>query len=302
MAFPHWRLAEQMNASTRRFALTATDRYLPILEAFVAGGWTPVKLFTVPTDERLHSNRRVVARAQELGIPIQLSRLTDADLTDLGKMQCDLLVVASYPWRIGDWRPHIPHAVNFHPSPLPRYRGPLPQVWAILDQQRRWGVSCHKLEQAFDSGAILAQHDFDLGERECFDVLDMKIQMSMRELACTVANDFDQLWRDAQPQLNEHYVGFWSEADRTLDFTQSYEMIDRQLRAFGQHECLATINDVAIHVRRAITWPEAHTARLGSVVHADGLRMVIACRGGYTAILDWAFFSAEAITGTPNSA
>lgn len=287
-----------MNSPSRRFAITATDRYLPVLDAFVAQGWAPIKLFTVPTDERLHSNRNVIARAQELGIPIQLSLLNDADLSDLKQAQCELLVVASYPARIGDWRPHIPHAVNFHPSPLPRYRGPYPQVWAILDQQREWGVTCHKLERDFDSGDILAQQTFDIDERECHDSLDMKIQMSMRALASQVADNFDRLWHNAQAQQDKHYVGFWTEADRTLNFNGSHEVIDRQLRAFGQHECLAHINGVPIHVRRAVSWPQVHSARCGSVVHADGLRMVVACQDGYVAILEWAFFSAATTTGT----
>lgn len=287
--------------SAKRFAITATDRYLPVLEAFVAKGWTPVKLFTVQTDGRLHHNKDVIARAQALGMEIQMSRLDDAALSSLGKAQCDALIVASYPWRIGPWQQHIPHAVNFHPSPLPRYRGPYPQVWAILDQQRRWGVSCHKLDADFDTGDILAQHHFELDANECLDSLDLKTQMALRTLADDVAGHFDERWHNALPQHDGHYRGFWSDAERTLDFTQPTATIDRQLRAFGAHECLATINNVPVHVKRAVTWRESHSARCGSVVHTDGLRMVVACQDGYVGLLEWAFFSASAVTGTPTA-
>lgn len=283
----------------KRFAITATDRYLPVLEAFVAKGWLPHKLFTVPTDERLHSNKAVIARAQALGMQIQLSRLDDAALLDLQRADCDALIVASYPWRIGDWRPYLRYAVNFHPSPLPSYRGPFPQVWAILDQQAQWGVSCHKLEAEFDSGDILAQTLFAMPADECLDSLDLKIQMAARTLAEQLADDFERLWQTARPQEGGHYVGFWSDEDRTLDFTTSCAQISRQLRAFGALQCLAQVNGVPVHVKRAITWHATHQARLGSVVHADGLRMVVACQDGYVALLEWSFFSSGTTTGTP---
>lgn len=288
-------VADKMSTDTcaqRRFAITATDRYQPVMEAFIAKGWTPIKLFTVPTDERLHSNKAVIARAQELGMQIQLSRLDEAALLALKQDGCELLIVASYPWRIGNWRPCLPLAINFHPSPLPMYRGPYPQVWAILDQQKHWGVSCHILEHAFDSGAILAQEAFDLSRDECHDSLDLKIQMAMRTLAETVAADLDNCLHNARPQGDGHYAGFWSDADRTLDFSQPCEHLDRQLRAFGPHECLATINGVPLRIRRALTWQSVPSTLPGRVVHVDGARMVITCRDGYVGLLEWGFQAA----------
>jgi methionyl-tRNA formyltransferase len=282
----------------RRFALTATDRYLGVFEAFVAAGWEPVKLFTVPTDGRLHSNTAVIAKAQALKIDIQLSRLDDAALAGLAALGCELLVVASYPWRIGAWQAHMPRAVNFHPSPLPRYRGPYPLVRAILDTQTRWGVSCHKLSAGFDRGDVLAQLGFNLSEQECHESLDLKTQIAAKRLAAEVAGDVDALWAEAQPQGAGSYAGLWTDADRTLDFTRTAAQLDRQLRAFGRFECLATINGVTVHVTRAVTWTEPHTRRPGSVVHKDGHTVVVACGDGFVAVLAWQLFGADTITGT----
>ena len=36
-----------------RFALCAADRHRGVLEAFINAGWTPIKLFSTPTDERI---------------------------------------------------------------------------------------------------------------------------------------------------------------------------------------------------------------------------------------------------------
>ena len=48
-------------------------------------------------------------------------------------------------------------AVGVHPSLLPRHRGPDPTFWAIDAGDRETGVTAHRLAEAYDTGAILAQ-------------------------------------------------------------------------------------------------------------------------------------------------
>jgi methionyl-tRNA formyltransferase len=48
-------------------------------------------------------------------------------------------------------------AIGVHPSLLPRHRGPDPYFWAIDRGDTTTGVTAHRLEAAYDTGAILAQ-------------------------------------------------------------------------------------------------------------------------------------------------
>ena len=47
--------------------------------------------------------------------------------------------------------------IGVHPSLLPRHRGPDPTSWAIAAATPRPGVTVHRLEEDYDTGAILAQ-------------------------------------------------------------------------------------------------------------------------------------------------
>ncbi len=47
--------------------------------------------------------------------------------------------------------------LGVHPSLLPRHRGPDPIFWAIDVGDRETGVSAHRLEEAYDVGAVLGQ-------------------------------------------------------------------------------------------------------------------------------------------------
>jgi methionyl-tRNA formyltransferase len=48
-------------------------------------------------------------------------------------------------------------AVGVHPSLLPRHRGPDPYFWAIESGDLETGVTAHRLDENYDTGAILAQ-------------------------------------------------------------------------------------------------------------------------------------------------
>lgn len=52
--------------------------------------------------------------------------------------------------------------VNVHPSLLPRHRGPVPTLYAALETPPAFGVTVHRLVEAIDAGAILAQTEVAL--------------------------------------------------------------------------------------------------------------------------------------------
>ncbi|MFH6786673.1 MULTISPECIES: formyltransferase family protein [Methylobacterium] len=47
--------------------------------------------------------------------------------------------------------------LNVHPSLLPRHRGPVPTLHALLEDRPDFGVTVHRLAPAIDAGGILAQ-------------------------------------------------------------------------------------------------------------------------------------------------
>ncbi|WP_091753507.1 formyltransferase family protein [Methylobacterium sp. ap11] len=47
--------------------------------------------------------------------------------------------------------------LNVHPSLLPRHRGPVPTLHALLDETPQFGVTVHRLAPEIDAGGILAQ-------------------------------------------------------------------------------------------------------------------------------------------------
>ncbi len=281
-----------------RFALTAIDRYLGLCETLLDAGWTWLRLFTPPESTGgAFPNAAIMALARKAAVPIQHSPILESDFQELSAAHCDALIVASYNHRIGQWRPYLPYAVNFHPSPLPLGRGPYPLVRAIRDRHPHWGISCHQLSEQYDRGDVLDQELFDLDARETHESLDLKIQMAARRLGARVANGFEVLWTNAQPQVDAEWWPLWTATERAIDFSQTVAVIDCQIRAFGLHGTIARLQGYTLRVTRAHTWIEAHGRRPGSVAHAYGKTLVVAATDGYVALTDW---TPEAIDGLRN--
>lgn len=268
------------------FAITATDRFLGVFDAFISAGWKPLKLFTVPMVHALSNQQAVIGYAQNHNAAIQLSRMTERDLAELRYQGCEALIVASYDWKIPDWSPYIQYAVNFHSSPLPAGRGPYPVSRAILENWDHWGVTCHKITDKIDQGEILASDQFPLQADECHESLDLKIQMSAKRLASRVAHDFAGLWEQAKPQQIGSYWQKTALPERVIDFTKPVEQIMRHIRAFGSTESLAFVNNTWFIVKRAVGWTEQHQHQPGQIVHVFNRHIVVAVADGYIGLLD----------------
>ena len=83
-----------------RFAIATVDGYLGVFTAFVHAGWTPVKLFSVPVRNEFGNQQAVIAFAEQNKAAIQLSRMNERDLQRLRDDGCEILIVASYDWKI----------------------------------------------------------------------------------------------------------------------------------------------------------------------------------------------------------
>jgi len=95
------------------------------------------------------------------------SAITQEELIDrLPKMDIDLIVSFLY-WRIIK-EPLISApklgCINFHPAPLPEYRGVAPYTKGILNGAKEWAVTAHHIDSSIDTGDIIGSHPVEINE------------------------------------------------------------------------------------------------------------------------------------------
>lgn len=65
-------------------------------------------------------------------------------------------------------------AINFHDGPLPRYSGLNAPAWALINQERHYGVCWHRMTAAIDQGPILKRASFPVDSDETAVSLNTK--------------------------------------------------------------------------------------------------------------------------------
>ena len=126
--------------------------------------------------------------------------------------------------------------VGFHPAPLPKYRGRATNVWQQLLGVKESAVSVFFIDDGIDSGDILAQEPYYIGDNDyCQDVLD-KIDeaaiVAMRKVLIGLRDN--TLVPVKQNDEEATYTLKRSPEDGLIDWNQSIRDIHLLIRAISR--------------------------------------------------------------------
>lgn len=121
-----------------------------------------------------------------------------------------------------------------HPSLLPRWRGPDPYFWAVYQGDLETGVSVHRLDETYDTGAIVVQDRLAIRPSDNAWQLARRLDTLGLERLCWLARQLEG--GAAIPQTPQNAAAA-SEAPRpsadllAIDWSQPAEHIVRLVRA-----------------------------------------------------------------------
>ncbi len=93
--------------------------------------------------------------------------------------------------------------INLHPSMLPKYRGPAPIQWAILNGDKKTGVTIMYLNEKMDAGDIIIQEEVEIGEDETTGELWNRLSSLGSELLLQVVKNIELGKTERTPQPEE---------------------------------------------------------------------------------------------------
>ena len=137
-----------------------------VLEAFVARGTAVAGVFCAPEPPGARPDPLRLA-AEERGIPVfQLPSLKDERAVRiLTELQADLGVMAFVTQHAPQSFVNIPKhgTIQYHPSLLPRYRGPSSINWPIIKGDTQTGLTIFRPTDGLDEGPVILQKTVAIG-------------------------------------------------------------------------------------------------------------------------------------------
>ena len=168
------RSKEPLPRRPRMVYMGTPDFSVPPLRSLIQAGHEVVGVVTQPDRPRGRGRKKIPSPVKEesgrYGLDVlQPESVNRPDFLDLLREKApDLIVVVAFgqilkaellsvaPWGV----------INIHASLLPRYRGAAPIQWAVLQNEKRTGLTLMQMDEGLDTGPILFQEEVEIRENE----------------------------------------------------------------------------------------------------------------------------------------
>lgn len=225
---------------------------------------------------------KVYAKEKNLPILQPESLKDEVFLQELQALNIDLIVVVAFKmlpkvvWQI----PKI-GTINIHASLLPQYRGAAPINWAIINGEKKTGVTSFLINEVIDTGNILLKKEVAIADDETAGTLHDKLQESGSLLLLETL----QLLENGKTQGIDQKTLFQNESELKpapkifkdtckINWNNSTENINNHIRGFSpfpgawtQIKKNNTISVFKIFVAHCII--ENHTLPTGVIVNKN---------------------------------
>ena len=163
---------------------------------------------------------------------------SDEGIGLLRQLSPDLIIVATFKQILRENVLSLPPlgVVNFHPSLLPRYRGPCPTNAALLNDEKVTGVTVHYVTEELDEGDILLQRSITLSGVENDGHLRQRLARLAGEMIPELIGMFAGFTKPAGTPQGHGLAGLAPKPtvdDGYLELATDIDTIRRKMRAFN---------------------------------------------------------------------
>ena len=160
---------------------------VPTLDLLIKSKFNVLKVYTQPPKKSKRGQKINPSAIEEFSRKKNLNLRSPSSLNNneeefkvLKNLSPDLVVVVAYGKIIPKNFLEIPKFgfINIHASLLPKWRGAAPIQRAIMNQDKKIGVSIMKIEEKLDSGPVLSSEEMELNQNSTYDEIEKKLSIS----------------------------------------------------------------------------------------------------------------------------
>lgn len=285
-------------AALRIIFMGTPDFAVASLDALVKAGCNIVGVITAPDKPAGRGMKLQESAVKKYAVEHRLKILqpeklkNPAFIDELGSLHADLQVVVAFrmlPEVV--WNMPRLGTINLHGSLLPQYRGAAPINWAIINGEKETGVTTFKLQHEIDTGNILLQEKFPIGENETAGEVHEKMkEIGAQLLVKTVRGIAKGTLKESPQNTNnstiKHAPKIFTDTCK-IDFTRTAEEVHNLIRGLSPFPgAFTSLNGKTLKIYRTekeIVTPSIHPGAYDT----DGKTYLkFACANGYVNALD----------------
>jgi methionyl-tRNA formyltransferase len=272
------------------------DFAVPSLQALHQEGYHLIRIVTQPDRPKGRGRKLVTTPVKQKALDLNLSLLqpaspNTAEFTEaLRRTQPDLIIVIAYGHLLSETILQIPKigAINVHASLLPKYRGPAPIQWAIINGETQTGVTTMFMDAGMDTGDMLISRSEPISPADTAATLHDRLAMLGAD---TLLQTLQQLAdHTLEPTRQDHdsatYAPLLKKQDGRIDWQKPAKELEPFIRGMTPWPGAFTFHHQnRLKILKAAPLDEPEAAPAGTIIKSFPDELVVATGKGALSIL-----------------
>lgn len=270
------------------------------LDALAKAGCTIVGVITAPDKPAGRGMQLQQSAVKKYAVEHNLNVLQPEKLKnpefieELRSLKADLQIVVAFrmlPEVV--WNMPPMGTINVHGSLLPQYRGAAPINWAVINGEKETGVTTFKLKHEIDTGDILLQQSFPIGDDETAGEVHDKMKdigaelllKTVKNLAEGTINEVSQLsTTNYQPSTLKHAPKIFTETCQ-IDWNKTVDEVYNLIRGLSPFPTAFTfLEGKKLKIFKAEKEYSNHSLVLGQFKTDKKAFLKFACSNGFIVV------------------
>ena len=176
--------------------------------------------------------------------------------------------------------------VNVHFSLLPKYRGPAPVNWAIMNGEEETGVDTMLMDAGMDTGDILLTAKTPILKKNAGELAD-ELAVTGAELLIKTLNEFESITPVKQDDNKATKAPMMNKDMGLIDWAQDASQIERMIRAFTPWPAgYSMLDSKKVKIFKSDVVESNHNAAAGTVINIEKESFTVACGNNALKILE----------------
>ena len=234
---------------------------------------------------------KVAASALDLPVIQPVSVKTDDFYHQISEIAPDLLVVVAFGHVLPKKILEIPTygAINVHASLLPKYRGPAPIQWAIINGDAETGVTTMLMDKGLDTGEMLLAIKTPINPDDTSETLHDRLAIDGASVLKNTLNAMEN--QTIRPISQQHalatYAPMLFKKDGHIDWSLSAKKIEQFIRGMTPWPGAFTYDgEKRLKIFKAIIKPVDTSEEPGTVIEGFSNELRVATGDGALSITE----------------
>jgi methionyl-tRNA formyltransferase len=273
------------------------DFAVPTLRAAHAAGHEILLVVTQPDRPRGRGRKvepppvKKAALALNLPVTQPQSLRTEADQQVLQATAADFFIVVAFGHLLRESVLKMPRlgCINVHASLLPKYRGPAPIQWAVINGERETGVTTMLIDKGLDTGDMLMSAREPIGAADTGGSIHDRLALRGAELLVQTLAAFADgtVRRTPQDHSAATYAPLLKKNDGLIDWKKPASRIEPFIRGMSPWPGAFTFwKNTRLKIFRSEIDPAAQDGLPGTVLESRPDRLTVATGEGALSILE----------------